>query len=80
MFAQSSWYLANLENIEIIKLISSVGLQLHSVYPSIYSPVYNLGVLALCYILFNLKKNVTEADLQLYLLNGRLSRILQRVK
>jgi len=55
--AQSSWYLANLENIEIIKLISSVGLLLHSVYPSIYSPVYNLGVLALCYILFNFKKS-----------------------
>lgn len=29
MFAQSSWYLANLENIEVIKLISQVGPQLH---------------------------------------------------
>lgn len=25
MFAQSSWYLANLENIEVIKLISQVS-------------------------------------------------------
>jgi hypothetical protein len=58
MFAQSSWYLANLENIEVIKLISSVGLQLHSVYPSIYSPVSDitLRVFALCYILSNFKK------------------------
>lgn len=25
MFAQSSWYLANLENLEVIKLISQVS-------------------------------------------------------
>lgn len=30
MFAQSSWYLANLENLEVIKLISQVFFTFHS--------------------------------------------------
>jgi hypothetical protein len=54
MFAQSSWYLANLENIELIKLISSVGLQLHSVYPSIYSPVSVITLEFLHYAIYYL--------------------------
>ncbi|KAI9385698.1 hypothetical protein POPTR_011G101301v4 [Populus trichocarpa] len=54
MFAQSSWYLANLENIELIKLISSVGLQLHSVYPSIYSPVSDITLEFLHYAIYYL--------------------------
>ncbi|CAN1845300.1 Solanesyl diphosphate synthase 1, chloroplastic [Linum perenne] len=30
MFAQSSWYLANLENLEVIKLISQVNMELYA--------------------------------------------------
>jgi hypothetical protein len=30
MFAQASWYLANLDNLEVIKLISQVGIKTYS--------------------------------------------------
>lgn len=51
MFAQSSWYLANLENLEVIKLISQVRQKLISCNPKSSQSSFTVDILVNC-ILF----------------------------
>lgn len=61
MFAQSSWYLANLENLEVIKLISQVFIPLHFLYLKTLKTIKNRKEKLIFYLHYDRLSKILQA-------------------